>query len=228
MTINSTNARKAPGSRVLERYAASELLAQELKNEILDGTLRPGESLREIELTERYGVARNTVREALRLLTRDGLGTHEVHRGVTVRVYSPEEVADIFRLRGVLEETAAIRAGSLTETEIGHLERVLVESEDAFRTGDARAGLNANLAFHRELVALFGNQRMNEVFAQLLTEIRLILASMEEQSGGHWLHRNRELLSNLVDGDAKRFRRNLTKYIDQSLSEATRTLPSTN
>lgn len=227
MTKDSPGALEAQRPRALERYAASELLAQELKNDILDGTLRPGESLRELDLTERYGVARNTVREALRLLTRDGLGIHQVHRGVTVRVYSPKEVEDIFRLRAVLEEKAARRAGSLSTAEAAHLERVLVESEEAFSTGDARAGLNANLAFHRDIVALLGNPRMNELFIQLLTEIRIVLASMEERSGGPWVDRNRELLSNLIDGDAERFKSNIAEYIDQSLREATRKLPPT-
>lgn len=210
----------------LARYAASELLAQELRNEILDGTLRSGESLREVELCERYGVARNTVREALRLLTRDGLGTHEVHRGVTVRVFSPQEVRSIFELRGVLEETAARRAGTLTADEIELLERALVDSEEAFQHGDSRAGLNSNLAFHRELVKLVGNPRMDESFAQLLTEIRLILAGIEERSGGHWVHRNRELLQALVDGDAPRFRAKLAEYLEVALQEATNALPS--
>lgn len=209
----------------LARHSASELLAQELRNEILDGTLRSGESLREVELCERYNVARNTVREALRLLTRDGLGTHEVHRGVTVRVFTPQEVRSIFELRGVLEETAAGRAGSLTAEEIAGLEVALGKSEEAFGRGDSRAGLNANLVFHRELVKLVGNPRMDEAFARLLTEIRLILAGMEERSGGHWVPRNRELLNALIDGDAGLFRAKLAEYLDVAQQEATGALP---
>lgn len=215
-----------PARRPLARHSASELIVNELREEILEGSLRPGQSLREVDLCERYGVARNTVREALRLLTRDGLGTHEVHHGVTVRTFTPEEVRTIFELREVLEETAARRAGTLVTAEVAHLERILSDSEDAFRRGEHKVGTNANLAFHRELVKLVGNRRLDEMFAQLLTEVRLILASMEERSGGDWIPRNRSLLQALLDGDARRYKRELAEYIDLALQEATRSLPS--
>ena len=224
MVTSRTPDAPAPRRAHLERHAASELLAQELRREILDGTLRPGESLREMDLTERYSVARNTVREALRLLTRDGLGTHEVHRGVTVRVFSVDEVREIFDLRQILEEIAARRAGTLSAVEIERLESALQQSEDAFQSGDDRAGLTANLTFHRELVGLVGNSRMDAVFGQLLTEIRLVLAAMEERSGGHWVERNRALLQALVEGDAEGYRQSLNDYMHVALREATQSM----
>ncbi|WP_185993487.1 GntR family transcriptional regulator [Rhodococcus sp. KBS0724] len=211
--------------RDLGRQAASELLVAELKNEILDGSLRPGQSLREVDLCEQFGVARNTVREALRLLTRDGLGTHEVHRGVTVRMVSPAEVLDIFEFRALIEESVARRAGTLTSEEIERLEAALSDSEHAFSQGDSKSGTNGNLAFHRELVSLIGNTRIDNTFVQLLTETRLIHASMEERAGGHWIKRNRELLGNLVAGQGEAFRANLAEYINIAVEEATGSLP---
>ncbi|WP_185993488.1 GntR family transcriptional regulator [Rhodococcus sp. KBS0724] len=223
--VNSSVATATRKPRDLGRQSASELLATELKNEILDGSLRPGQSLREVDLCEQFSVARNTVREALRLLTRDGLATHEVHHSVTVRVFSPSEVRDIFQIRALIEESVARRAGALTAEQIERLEGVLSDSEHAFQRGDSKSGTNGNLAFHRELVSLIGNRRIDSTFMQLLTETRLIHASMEERAGGHWIERNRELLGNLVAGQDDAFRANLAEYIDVALKEATESLP---
>lgn len=222
--LTDGNARPAPP--LLARYAAAELLADALRHQILEGTLRPGDPLRESDIATRYGVARNTVREALRLLTRDGLGVHEVHRGVAVRTFVADEVRDIFELRRIIEESAAERAGTLENREIDVLEGHLRDSEEAFANNDHKAGLTANLEFHRALVRLARNPRTDAVFDQLLTEIRLILSSMEDRSGGPWLERNRELFDRMLDGDAARFRATMREYIAAARDDAIERLPA--
>lgn len=68
-----------------------------------------------------FNVARNTVRETLRLLTREGLATHQVHRGVTVREFAVQEVRDIYGARKLIQAEAGKRAGTLTPDEISAL-----------------------------------------------------------------------------------------------------------
>ena len=90
--MSSTVGRRLQGSS-LPRRGTADLLAAEIRTRILAGDLLPGDPLREAELAAAFNVARNTVREALRLLTQDGLADHEVHRGVSVRRHTPREVA---------------------------------------------------------------------------------------------------------------------------------------
>ena len=92
---------------MLERPSTAELLAAELRRAILDGDPAAGERLRERELVERYGVARHTLRAALRELAGDGLVTIEPHRGATVAQLGPEQVRDLYELRAALELEAA-------------------------------------------------------------------------------------------------------------------------
>ena len=90
----------------LQRRGSADLIAAEVRERILAGDLVSGDPLREAELAEAFGVARNTVREALRLLTQGGLATYEMHHGVTVRRHTPAEVAAIFDVREIIESAA--------------------------------------------------------------------------------------------------------------------------
>jgi DNA-binding GntR family transcriptional regulator len=92
---------------MLARPSTAELLAAELRREILDGDPASGERLRERELVERYGVARHTLRAALRQLAGEGLVRIEPHRGATVARLGPEDIRDLYELREALEAQSA-------------------------------------------------------------------------------------------------------------------------
>ena len=92
---------------MLARPSTAELLAADLRREILDGAPAAGERLRERELVERYGVARHTLRAALRQLAAEGLVRIEPHRGATVARLGPEDVRWLYELRAALELEAA-------------------------------------------------------------------------------------------------------------------------
>jgi DNA-binding GntR family transcriptional regulator len=206
----------------LRRRGTADLIAAEVRARILAGDLVPGDPLREADLAEAFGVARNTVREALRLLTQGGLAAHEVHRGVTVRSHTPAEVAATFGLRTILETAAARRAGTLDGEERARLRQALEASEQAAAEGDMKGVLTGNLEFHRELVRLRGNTRLDEIFNGLLAEIRLILTSLQPDVAGPWLVRNRELADLMERGDAETFAAQLERYLDDAQEDVVR------
>ena len=81
----------APHDRTaaLARVSTVDALAAALRTRILDGELAPGERLRELELAEAYGVARHSLRAALRALAAEGLVTIEPNRGARVARLAP-------------------------------------------------------------------------------------------------------------------------------------------
>jgi DNA-binding GntR family transcriptional regulator len=222
----SSAVRLAMRGATLDRRGTADLIASDIRERILRGDLVPGDGLREADLAEAFSVARNTVREALRLLTRDGLATHEVHRGVTVRRHTPEEVREVFELRALLEAAAAPSAGRLTDEDVARFDAVLRASEQAAAADDVRGVLTHNLEFHREIVRLLRNPRINALFDQLLAEIRLILTSLGRDVAGPWLERNRDLLRLLGDGDEHRFSEALRRYIEDSDADVVRRMRS--
>lgn len=211
----------------LQRRSTARLVADGVRDLILAGELVPGDALREAELTAAFGVARNTVREALRLLTECGLATHQVHRGVTVRRHTPDEVAAVFEVRTIVEAAAGRRAGGVDAEEAAALRAALDDSERAAEADDVKGVLTGNLEFHRAIVGLLGNPRLEGIFDELLAEIRLILTSLGGDVGGPWLARNRDLLDLLVHGPADDFTERLQRYLDDAHREVVARLKDT-
>ncbi|HEX9875737.1 MAG TPA: GntR family transcriptional regulator [Gammaproteobacteria bacterium] len=93
----------------INKTAASlrQQVIEKLRAAIISGRLSPGQRLTERELTERLGVSRTVVREALRQLDAEGLIEVIPNRGPVVRTLTPEEAEDLYRIRAVLHGLAA-------------------------------------------------------------------------------------------------------------------------
>src|SRR3954471_16165577 len=91
----------------LERVSTVDALVRALRRRILDGELATGERLVERELTEHYGVARHSLRAALRTLAGEGLIELEPNRGARVATLTRQGLFELFELRAALELEAA-------------------------------------------------------------------------------------------------------------------------
>ncbi len=88
---------------LLGRTSTAERVADVLRTRIAEGRFAPGVRLSEDGIGGALGVSRNTLREAFRLLTHERLLVHELNRGVFVRVLTADDVADIHRVRRLVE-----------------------------------------------------------------------------------------------------------------------------
>ena len=93
-----------------EAMRASERAYSALREDIIEWRLLPGTVLAEVEQSERLGVSRTPLREALGRLTAEGLTTAAGGRGVVVTDISLEDIDELFELRGTLEGKAAALA----------------------------------------------------------------------------------------------------------------------
>lgn len=157
----------------ISRSTTAEHVAAALRTRIVSGEYRPGMPLREVPIAESIGVSRNTVREAFRMLSAEGLVRHSMHRGITVSKLSRQDVADIYEARRALE-LAAIPY--VTGEALRVVEAELQSLNDALRRDDHKVIAEADFGFHRAIVAAIGSARLAEFHASLLTEIRLALA----------------------------------------------------
>ncbi|MCW3038561.1 MAG: GntR family transcriptional regulator [Solirubrobacterales bacterium] len=165
--------------RALLRVTTVDALADALRERILDGELPGGTRLREQELTDAYGVARHSVRAALRSLAARGLVTIEPHRGAHVTLLADEDVAGLYVLRGILEVGAARIA---LERAGGRLPGAVHECAQAFATlCCAReepawsAVVVAHNALHEAIVAASDVPRLVTAHAALSAELQLFL-----------------------------------------------------
>jgi DNA-binding GntR family transcriptional regulator len=77
--------------------------AAQIRGLIIDRVLLPGEKVLQVELAERIGVSRSPLREALRTLESEGVVAYEINRGYVVARVGDEDLAQIYRMRELLE-----------------------------------------------------------------------------------------------------------------------------
>jgi DNA-binding GntR family transcriptional regulator len=163
----------------LRRTTTVDSLADALRARILDGDLAPGEPLREQHLSGMYGVARHTVRAALRALAGEGLVRIEVHRGARVSELAPAEIESLGELRIALETEAArlaLRRGDGRLPDEVHAAQAAL-AEAATAPGFARM-TEAHEALHHEIVRAAGSPRIEAAHAALAGELRLFLVRL--------------------------------------------------
>jgi DNA-binding GntR family transcriptional regulator len=138
----------------------------ELREAILRGDLRAGAVLSQLRLAEDFGVSRGPVREALRLLQREGLVQAELNRRVRIADFSVDDLEELYAMR-IVNEALAVRATvpRLTAQQLQELHRAL-EEMDAAAGVDIHAWEEPHRRFHRGLVTHAG-QRLVTFVEQL-------------------------------------------------------------
>jgi DNA-binding GntR family transcriptional regulator len=166
--------------RPLSRPSTVDLLAAELRREILEGSLEAGARLRERELCEGYEVARHTLRAALRALANEGLVEIEPHRGARVVSLEPEAVNALYELRAALELEAAHLAlerhdGRLPEPVHAALSALTAACEREAPWSEING---AHATLHAEIVAASRSPRIVAAHATLNAELLLFLVQL--------------------------------------------------
>ena len=157
-----------------------ETITAALRQEILEGERPGGQRLVEQELTARYGVARHTLRAALRALAAEGLVRVEPNRGARVARLSVKDILELYELRTALEVEGARLA---LERHRGRLPAPVHEALatlEAACDGGAWGPINeAHAALHGAIVAAAGSPRIEAAHAALNGELQLFLAQLE-------------------------------------------------
>ncbi|HET6859651.1 MAG TPA: GntR family transcriptional regulator [Streptomyces sp.] len=205
---------------LLGRTSTAERVADILRSRIADGFFPPGARLSEDSIGGALGVSRNTLREAFRLLTHERLLVHELNRGVFVRVLAVEDVEDIYRIRRLIE-CAVVRGLGKPPFSLEGLDSAVTDGERSARKREWKGVSTANIHFHRELVALAGSPRTDELMRSVLAELRLAFHLVADPRRLHepYLVRNREILEVLRTGDRVGGERLLDAYLDDSRNQ---------
>ncbi|MCC9197926.1 GntR family transcriptional regulator [Arthrobacter sp. zg-Y820] len=157
---------------------ASDRAYRALREDIVSGRLPPGTVLAEVEQSQRLGISRTPLREAISRLTADGLAAPHTGRGVVVTAISPNTVTELFELRQALECKAASLAASRGNPEVfTGLRREFEEAADLILqdagTDPSRAGYYALVARLDEAI---DTAAANTYLTQALANVRLHLA----------------------------------------------------
>ena len=157
---------------------------QAIKQAIIAGQLEPAQIYSITELSETFNVSRTPAREALVILTSEGLIEPFPRSGYQVKSLSIHDILEIFHLRSVIEvETVGLAAKRITDDDIRLLEENnRLEQELALRirthgpNKTYRKGYELNLEFHLTIARASGNNRMADLVEKLLNELERVLA----------------------------------------------------
>ena len=145
-----------------------EIVYEELKMQILRGTIVPGTRLMEVEMAEQMGVSRTPIREAIHKLEKEGLVVIEPRRGAYVSRVSMEDMLEILELRENLEGFAAYRAAlNMTEEEKQELRKVEHLYNEAVKEGSTVDLIKFDTDFHSLIVKGSKNKILVNVIDQL-------------------------------------------------------------
>lgn len=203
---------------LLGRTSTAERVSDILRSRIADGFFPPGTRLSEDSIGGALGVSRNTLREAFRLLTHERLLVHELNRGVFVRMLTVEDVEDIYRTRRLVE-CAVVRGLGEPPYAVERLAEAVAEGQRSAREADWKGVSTANIHFHRELVALAGSARTDELMRSVFAELRLAFHVVDNPRELYepYLARNVLMLRTLQRGERDEAERMLVEYLDDSL-----------
>jgi DNA-binding GntR family transcriptional regulator len=143
-----------------------------LVQRILDGYYRPGDRLVELQIARELKTSQGPVREALRELEALRLVESETYRGTRVRALSERECEDAGRVRGVLEQSAAVWAAPALQRNLGPLVAEFEAIRRCAATRDLDGYARHNMGFHRLIVEASGNAVLLRVWDSLTLEVR--------------------------------------------------------
>jgi DNA-binding GntR family transcriptional regulator len=154
-----------------QRQSLTEQVYQRLKEDILQVRCEPGALLLEPELAARYGVSKTPVREALRLLVKDGWVTVMPRKGYFVRPVRLDDIREVFEVRQMIEPTMARSAAQRhSEADLDRLAEICARQSSS--DSEIEPALRAARDFHLEMAALTDNGRALHILVTQLDEIR--------------------------------------------------------
>jgi DNA-binding GntR family transcriptional regulator len=145
-----------------------EELADLLQEEIIYGRLPGSTRLTEETVAQRYGVSRSPVREALRLLERDGLVLRAARKGIWVTPMSVKDFDEVYSCRIALEGVAAEQAARSPDTiKKAALQGTLDKMRDAYRRGDVEEFFLQDVRGSDSIYELADNVTLNRLLVGL-------------------------------------------------------------
>jgi DNA-binding GntR family transcriptional regulator len=210
----------------INRVSVADQVAALLRQRILEGEFRPGAQFQELHLASSLGVSRNTMREAIRILSLEGLLRRSLHRGAAVSQLSVHDVREIYQLRVMLELPAVLAARRPDADLLHALQNAVAQYEAAVKDRDWARAVNHDLNFHSLLIRFHGNKRLNSFYKNVIGELRvgMVLVDRSHDNPGALIPVHRKMYQLLSTGKLKQCAAVLEQHLEDSESRLTRVM----
>ena len=208
----------------INRVSVADQVATLLRQRILEGEFLPGSQVQELPLASSLGVSRNTMREAIRILSLEGLLRRNLHRGAAVSQLSLRDVHEIYQLRRMLELPAVLAAREPDAGLLQEIRSAVEQYELAVHERNWSRAVSHDLHFHSLLIRFHGNQRLDSFYKKMLGELRvgMVLVDRSHDNPGALIPVHRKMCQLLTAGKLKQCAAVLEQHLEDSESRLTR------
>ncbi len=150
-------------------FSSPEVIFRDIVKGLYNGTYVPGQRLVEADLTQKWGVSRGTVREALNRLSAEGIVVLNRHRGASIRVLTRDQMQDLLEvLETLIGMAARLAAKRIGDDGNAALFRDALETLIGFRSRpDSFDLLRARNRFYRALTTVGGNRELHSMLGRM-------------------------------------------------------------
>jgi DNA-binding GntR family transcriptional regulator len=195
-----------------------------LRTAIVEGRLRPGDRLKEVELAEQLGTSRAPVREALRQLEHEGLVASSPYRGTEVLGVSQDEVTEVLvPIRLTLESFAFSKAlPLLTDADFETLRKLVARMREAGTRNDLDELAADDVRFHELVIERSGQPHCLQIWRSIEPRVRAYFRrdAPAHQRGDEIAEEHDELLRALQARDERALLKTLARHIQHYYAPA--------
>ena len=196
-------------------------VADRLRDLIVQGELAPGDRLNERLLTERFGISRTPLREAIKMLASEGLVQLLPNRGAVVMSITRKSARDMFQVMGVLESLAGqLACTNATEREIEDIAALHEQMRRHHKRRELNEYFRLNQEIHQRIVDCAGNAELADVHRRLSVRLRRAryMANYSKVRWDEAMAEHEQILEALTQRDAKRLPALLVAHLDNKLN----------
>ncbi len=195
-------------------------IATRLRRDILRGVLAPGTAVKERDHAAELGVSRTPLREAIRMLAKEGLVQLRPARSPIVARPSFEQVAHNIEVMSVLEVLSAkLACARASDDQITHIAEFAERMERDYDGLDMLDVFDLDMSFHRAIAEAAGNPILAEMHQSLLARLwrARYLSASRKRSRDRVLRQHAEIVAGLRARDPERVAEHLQSHLDHLL-----------
>lgn len=191
-------------------------VADRLRNLIVHGELPPGTRLNERLLTERFNISRTPLREAIKMLSSEGLVELLPNRGAVVTTITRDDVRDMFEVMAVLEALAGeLACERASKEDIAEIRALHKQMSVHYRRRELEEYFSFNQRIHQKIIDSTGNKVLLETYRRLSDRVRYAryMANLSKERWDRAMKEHEQILDALTKRDGERLKALLAAHL---------------
>lgn len=206
------------GLKPIKLLPARERVASALREAIIQKKIKEGETLTLDTTAQELGVSITPVREAFQILARDGLIELKQNKGAVVLGLNETTIRNHYQIRAALESEAC-EICCENQADLSAIKNCVDAATEALENADFGSFVNYNQSFHYEIWRAAGNEKMEQMLAELWNGLSLGIKSTVEKYAKRSNEEHKAIYEAMAKRDAEASRKEMRYHIYRSMED---------